>query len=433
MIGKLSFAQASYLLARTDIGVDWQKANRYQHLSAQAAIQQSLHQAFSHPPSPPSFTAWTVLSQLHAADYASIKKARRLARQEGIQLKLWWIKHLASTDNTLQERMVLFWHNHFTAANDKILQPELLWRQNQTIRRHALGNFADLLVAMLKDPALLIYLDGQMNQKGDLNENLARELLELFTIGLGQFNETDVKATASVLTGWQVDRAKVTSFFDHTHHEKKVVHLLGKAQHYSLTDLVQRLLAHPHTARTIAKKFWHEFISIEHPPASVINAWGKNFQRHNYDIKALLANVLNSDAFWSAQHQGNLIKSPIELIVGALRQLPYPAPPDAEMINMLKNLGQRLFDPPNVKGWAGGKNWINSKTLLIRNAFLRELARQNNDKPVYNQRLPQLAQQDFSLLNQWLLPIDPVLTLPTNQSVSARIRALILDPAYQLK
>lgn len=430
MIDRLSFADASYMLARTDIGVDWQKANHYQGLPVPEAVQQLLNQSPLQPKAMPTFTPWSVLSHLYDSGFDGTKKARIQARREGIQLKLWWIKHIVTTENTFQERMVLFWHNHFTSSNNKILQPELLWKQNQTIRQHALGSFADLLRAMLKDAALLIYLDGQMNQKGDVNENLARELLELFTLGLGQFNETDVKTVAYALTGWQVDRAQPKAFFDQTRHEQMSASFLGEKGQYSLESVLQRLLSHPHTAITIARKCWFEFISIEEPPVQLLQQWGRHFQRNHYDIKSLLDKVFSSTEFWSLQYRGSLIKSPVDLVLGSLRQFPYPAPSDAEIINMLKNLGQSLFDPPNVKGWAGGTSWVNTETMLIRNAFLRELARQDNDQPLYNRALPKA---ELIALNHWLLPIEPILDMPANQSVSERVRTLILDPAYQLK
>lgn len=370
------------------------------------------------------------MEKFYAAGYDGVKKARMLARTEGIQLKLWWIRHLVTSNTPLHERMTLFWHNHFTSSNNKVLQPSLLYQQNQLFRKLALGNFGDLLRAVHKDPAMMVYLDGQMNQKGRINENFGRELLELFTLGIGHYQERDVKAASIAFTGWELDRAKPQVNFDPQQHEIKETVFLGKKDTFTADKIIDRLLESPYTARHIARKFWHEFISIENPPSSLINAWVKHFQQNNYDIKALLTIVFENSAFWTDKYRGNLIKSPVDLLLGSLRQLPYSAPNDAEIINTFKRLGQSLFDPPNVKGWSGGKAWLNTDTMLVRNAFLHQLARDDHDRKDYNRALPNASLNE---INNWLLAVPPVLDLPVRQSTSQRVRSLLLDPAYQLR
>ena len=424
----LTLAEARHLAVRTGLGADWSAIVRLRGKPKRSAINSLLHSQGQKPPSPPRMTSWDQLDKLNKSSYQGQKQARAIARREGIALKLWWINHMQKTSTPLYERMTLFWHNHFTSSIDKVLQPSLLHIQNETLRKNALGNFGDLLRAMMKDPAMLVYLDGMMNQKDKINENFAREFLELFTLGQGHFSEADMHAASHAFTGWGVDRFKASATYNEANHSQKQLRFLGKSGIFSSDDIINIVLQHPRTAEYIAEKFWHEFISLAPPKQAIIRQWAAVFRNANYDIKTLLDNVLNSSEFWASNNRGQRIKSPIELIIGTSRMLGYLPLSDKELINTLRTLGQSLFDPPNVAGWKGGKAWINTESLLVRNAFLQKLRYSKNWKTIRHS-IPSVSP---AILVQWVLPIEPVMpTLQTNDKTQF-VQALLLDPSYQL-
>jgi len=424
----LTLADARHLAVRTGLGVDWSTLKKMRGQSKQHVIELLCQSTAQHPPAPPTMTSWQRLNQLNQSGYSGQKKARAIARQEGIRLKLWWIQHMRHTKTALIERMTLFWHNHFTSSIKKVLQPQLLHQQNQTLRRHALGNFSEMLHAIVRDPALLIYLDGEMNQKNRINENFAREFLELFTLGQGHFSEADIRTVAHAFTGWQVNRFNATSFYKEANHSQMSSHFLGNQGRFSSDDIIDIILKQDRTAEFIAEKFWYEFISMGKAKRSTIRKWAQQFRDSHYDIKVLLHIVLSSAEFWNPKNRGRRIKSPVEFIVGTARTLAYLPLSDKEIINTFQGLGQSLFDPPNVAGWKGGKTWISSDSLLIRNAFLERLKH-----PQHQAKLkPAIPNVPQALLQQWLLAIAPV--LPQKQSLDQPqfVNALLLDPSYQL-
>ena len=424
----LNLADARHLAVRTGLGADWSTLKKFRGQSKHRVIQ-SLYRSTTHLPSAPlKMTDWQHLNRLNQSGYAGQKQARAIARQEGIDLKLWWIKHMLKTKTPFIERMTLFWHNHFTSSIKKVLQPQLLHLQNQTLRKHALGNFSDLLHAMFRDPAMLIYLDGRINQKERINENFAREFLELFTLGIGHFNENDIKAVAHAFTGWQVNRFDASVFYKDDNHSQIPTRFLGHKGTFSSDEIIAIILKQPRTAEFIAEKVWYEFISINHPTRSTIQQWAQQFRNSHYDIKVLLQAVLSSTEFWHPQNRGRRIKSPIEFIVGTSRTLNYVPLSDKEMINTFQRLGQNVFDPPNVAGWKGGKTWITTDSLLTRNAFLETLKHPRHQSNIRS-AIPNVSSD---ILQKWLLAIDPVLPLNHKLSKPQLVNALLLDPSYQL-
>ena len=196
----------------------------------------------------------------------------------------------------------------------------------------------------------------EINQKNRINENFAREFLELFTLGQGHFSESDINAVAHAFTGWQVNRFNASSFYKAANHSQTSCRFLGHQNIFSSDDIIDIILKSDHTAEFIAEKFWHEFIAIDTAKRSTIRDWAQQFRNSHYDIKVLLQAVLNSPEFWNPNNRGRRIKSPIEFIIGTSRSLAYVPLSDKEMINTFQRLGQSLFDPPNVAGWQGGKN-----------------------------------------------------------------------------
>lgn len=292
-----------------------------------------------------------------------------------------------------------------------------------------MGNFAVMLRKISRDPAMLVYLDGSLNKKGKPNENFARELLELFTLGRGHYTEQDIKAAAMAFTGWSADRDKGVFVYNAQENEGKRVRFLNKWVE-SGDDVLDVLLAEHRTAEHIAEKFWHEYVSHSPAPASTIRKWGNVFRASNYQISTLLKEVLNSDEFWDTKYRAGLIKSPVDLVIGTLRSLPYAQPNADELVRVTQLLGQDLLDPPSVKGWSGGKQWIDTQTLLVRTSLLTKLTRFTKDAAQMEKKLPDT---EGSKVVEWLLAQKPALELPTTPGKLRLVKALVTDPTYQLK
>src|SRR5205085_7359030 len=239
--------------------------------------------------------------------------------REGLELRGWWVGEMLSTPSSLTERMTLFWHNHFVSSQQKVRLAELMYRQNATLRANALGNFATLLHAIARDPAMVIYLDSAQNRKGSPNENFAREVMELFTVGEGHYSEQDIKEAARAFTGWSIDRQSGEFLFRRFIHDDGIKTVLGRSANLDGDDVLEILLAQPATAEFITRKLWREFVSPE-PDELVVQRIAERFRDSHYDIKVALHDLLSSDAFYASSNRAVLIKSPIELVVGTLRQ-----------------------------------------------------------------------------------------------------------------
>ena len=429
-MGRLSFSDTRHLVSRTAIGQQWGGVKALEGKSRAEAVGILLAPSAPKTPPAPKLTPWAVVNRMSMQNGAGKKRARKMMLNEGIRLKRWWMIHLLRTDTPVNEHMTVFWHNHFTSSLEKVEQPSLMYSQNKLLRENALGNFRSLIHKVARDPAMLVYLDGSENVKGHPNENFARELLELFTLGRGHYNENDVKAAAIAFTGWGVNRNNGTYVYDASMHDNKPVTFMGRTGVFSGDQIIDIILEKPRTAEFIALKFWKEFISDKAPDQRYIKRWGNTFRKSNYNIRALFSEVLNSDAFWAPNYRGTLTKSPVDLVVGTLRALPFPKLPDTELIHILQLLGQDLFDPPTVKGWEGGKHWIDTQTLLVRTSLLNKLTRHSQASAKVQSHLPKTTGAEVV---QWLLPLAPALPLPTTPGKRRMVRALMLDPVFQLK
>ena len=429
-MGRLSFSDTRHLIGRTALGAEWGGLKALEGKSRSEAIKILLKPGSTKTPPLPKLTPWATVSRMSQRNGAGKQRARKMMMKEGERLKRWWMLHLLRTKTPVNEHMTLFWHNHFTSSLEKVEQPRLMYQQNQLLRQNAMGNFRKLLHKVARDPAMLIYLDGSMNKKGSPNENFARELLELFTMGRGHYSEADIQAAAVAFTGWGVDRNRGTFTYDSRKHDNKKVTFLGKTASFTGDQIIDVILEKPQTAENITKKFWKEFVSDMRPDSRLIKQWATTFRQSNYDIKTLLSEILNSDAFWSAKYRGTLTKSPVDLLVGTLRTLPYPKLPDTQLVHISQLLGQDLFDPPTVKGWDGGTAWIDTQTMLVRTSFLTKLTRHSRASSQMQSHLPKAAGSEVV---NWLLPFGPVLPLPTTPGKRRMVRALMLDPVFQLK
>jgi uncharacterized protein (DUF1800 family) len=289
------------------------------------------------------------------------KKNREKSRDDLKTLNLRWLETMVNSEAQLREKMSLFWHGHFACRiQNSFFQQELL----QIIRSNALGSFADMLKAVSKSPAMLQFLNNQQNRKSHPNENFAREVMELFTMGRGNYTENDIKEAARAFTGWAFN-AKGEFVFRKFLHDEGSKTFLGKTGNFDGDDILNILLENRQTANYISKKIYHYFVNENVNEQN--QQWISNrFFSNNYNIVKLLEDIFASDWFYDEKNIGTRIKSPIELLAGIRRLLPMQLENNQSQLLFERALGQILFYPPNVAGWPGGKNWIDSSSLMLR-------------------------------------------------------------------
>ncbi len=289
------------------------------------------------------------------------------------RLKAWWFYCMLFGPDSLGEKLTLLWHDHFATANSKVKDPALMRRQNDTFRKHARGKFAALLNASVREPALLVYLDAEVNRKGRPNENLARELMELFTLGVGNFTEADVKEAARCLTGWTVEDGQFAkAAVRHDAGEKTV---LGRTGKWGGADLVKILLAHPATAERIAAKLCRLFFGETPLPAGAVKALAAGLREHDLDVGWAVGVILKSGLFFAGENVRSRVVGPAEFVAGAARALELfdPAPSTLALADWSARMGQDLFEPPNVGGWPGGRAWVHARGLIARANYAASL------------------------------------------------------------
>jgi uncharacterized protein (DUF1800 family) len=294
------------------------------------------------------------------------KKIREKSRDDIKNLNLRWLETMVNSEAQLREKMSLFWHGHFACRiQNSFFQQELL----QIIRSNALGSFADMLKAVSKSPAMLQFLNNQQNKKLHPNENFAREVMELFTMGRGNYTEHDVKEAARAFTGWAFN-AQGEFVFRKFQHDDGNKTFLGKTGNFDGDDILNMLLENKQTAINISKKIYRYFVN-ESRLLSGVNQQNQQllsnrFFSNNYNIAKLLEDIFTSDWFYDEKNIGTRIKSPVELLAGIRRLLPMQLENNQSQLLFERALGQVLFYPPNVAGWPGGKNWIDSSSLMLR-------------------------------------------------------------------
>jgi hypothetical protein len=287
------------------------------------------------------------------------------------RLGLWWGSRMLATPRPLEEKLTLFWHGHFATGENKVRDYRMMLRQNEMFRARASGNFRDMLVGILKDPAMLVYLDNGENIKTHPNENFGRELLELFTMGVGNYTEHDVREAARAFTGWSND---VLIFkFNADLHDDGPKTFLGRTGRFNGEDVIDIILQQPVTAEFVAAKLYRYFVR-EEIAEPVRKELGRTFRDSGYEIKPLLRRIFLSRDFYSAPSVATQIKSPVHLVVSTYKKMGHTEVPTIpDFGRMTSSLGQSLFDPPNVAGWAGGRTWITTATLLNRGNLFRDV------------------------------------------------------------
>lgn len=306
------------------------------------------------------------------ADQAEVEREEALRREraaarlaDGRQLAEYtnlWLERMVQGDAALVERMTLFWHGHFTSSMQTVRSSHALIAQHELLRKHAVGSFRDLLAGVLRDPAMLVYLDNHRNRRGNPNENLARELLELFTLGEGHFTEEDVKEAARALTGRAVFRGEYV--FTPGRHDRGTKRILGQEGNFDGDDLVEILLAHPRTSVHIAGRLLRWLEGVE-PSAERVEHYAALLRGADWQIAPVLRALFADPHFYGPDVVGARVAGPVDFLVGSVRRLGVDAPPLALNLGA-RVLGERLFFPPSVKGWDGGESWITTSSLLAR-------------------------------------------------------------------
>lgn len=280
------------------------------------------------------------------------------------ELRAWWLLRILQTPHPLEERLTLFWHNHFATSNAKVRNLHFMFAQNQLLRRNALGSFRTMLAEISKDPAMMVWLDTNQNKKGAANENYSRELMELFSLGIGHYTEQDVREGARAFTGWEIDGDKFS--FNASQHDDGSKKYLGQQGKFGGEDIVRICLEQDAAANYVTGKLFRFLISETIPPTpELLGPLADRFRHSDYNLRELVETMLRSNLFFSPAAYRTQVKSPVDFAVGIVRALEGQVGA-VPLADALEGLGQRLLSPPSVKGWPGGEVWINSTTLLLR-------------------------------------------------------------------
>jgi uncharacterized protein (DUF1800 family) len=290
------------------------------------------------------------------------KKMRQERKRSLLDLNLSWLEKLWMDPARLRERMTFFWHGHFAC---RVEAPYAMQELNNIHRKYALGPFRDLLMAVSKSAAMLQFLNNQQNRKMHPNENFAREVMELFTIGRGHYTENDIREGARAFTGWGFEKETGYFVFREKAHDTGEKNFMGKTGNFQGEDIIDIILARKETAVFLTRKMYRFFVN-DTPDEKIVSALSESYYASGYDTGALMKIIFLSDWFYKPENIGTLIKSPVDLIVGINRLVPVSYENKDGLILFQRALGQMLFFPPNVSGWAGGKIWIDSSSLMFR-------------------------------------------------------------------
>jgi hypothetical protein len=386
--GPLDARRAAHLLRRAGFGGSAADVDRYARMSVDAAVESLIRfPSTAGLPAPADvYSPLDVLERYGPGGLKNLPRAQRQAIQKGIRereitstlsLQLWWLNRMLATPAPLQERMTLYFHGHFTsAAVQKGVSSALIYGQNQLFRANALGNLRELTRAVSKDPAMLIYLDNALNVAEHPNENFARELMELFTLGVGHYTEKDVRESARAWTGWEFVRYNQTVRFNPNLHDNGVKTFLGRTGNFTGDDIVNIIFEQPQCARFFAASLLGAFVYNDPEPA-LIDGVAALIRKHDYELAPVLSAILRSNVFHSERAYRALVKSPVEFVVGTYKALGL-AQFEPTILMPLRQMGQVLFYPPNVAGWPGGANWLTSDMMIARQNFLSSSVNSQN-------------------------------------------------------
>ncbi|MEO1237141.1 MAG: DUF1800 domain-containing protein [Planctomycetota bacterium] len=428
-------AAARHLLWRVGYGGGWAEVQRLAGLGLDAAVDELVdYQAHATADLPDPDLDPDVIRNATDEERRAAREARRNGEQAVLDqqrrdrmaarskdrrmlgdLKRWWFERMVRTDRPAEDRLTLLWHGHFASSHRQVQDTYLMYRQHRLFRENANGSFADLARGVVRDPAMLKYLNNNRNNKRRPNENLARELMELFTLGVGNYTERDIKEGARALTGYHLDDHDFV--FRENQHDPGPKTILGRTAAYDGDLFVERLLAEKACSKFIALKLYDHFVAdvgdvyddVPRERRHVIDNLAARLRRRGYQLRPVLTTLFKSQHFYDPAVVGKKIKDPSQLLVGTIRTLGTP-PRDARALDQaMRSLGMEFFAPPTVDGWDGGRNWINTSTLFVRQNLTTYLisGRHQNKKfrPKNNGYDPA---SNRSALGDGVDPTDPV-------------------------
>jgi uncharacterized protein (DUF1800 family) len=404
-------ARVAHLLRRAGFGASEAELDEYTALGFAGALERLLN-----PQQVDDSAAEDQLAPL-ALDFGDPASRRKIEAA-----KFWWFNRMLLTRRPLQEKMTLFWHTHFATASFKVGDAELMLQQIQLFRDHALGNFESLLQQVTRDPAMLVWLDNRANRKAAPNENFAREVMELFTVGIGNYTDSDVKQAARAFTGYALnsDRQFV---FQPNQHDAGDKTFFGETRNWDADDILATLVRHPATARYLSTKLFRFFVH-DHPDSATIARLARTFTTSGFDIRTALRDLFGGPEFLSAAAYHGQIKQPVDYVIGSLKALgTQNVGPD--VTQLLRRMGQDLLNPPDVSGWKGGPAWINATTLFERFNFANRLVTARDDtKPYFTDVASQV--QAHGLSGDGPI-VDYYLALLVDRDASPEARSALSD------
>ncbi len=391
-----TYAKAAHLLNRAGFGGRPTEIARLVELGPEKAVS-SLFEFIKTPgpllpdwahPDPGRFAK---LQAMREAPEMQKKELRRemagQQRQSLLDFRQWWLEQMVAGPAPLREKLVLFWHGHFATSAQKVKDAWMMIQQNAIFRANAAGNWLTMLRAVSKDPAMLVWLDQAESRRDHPNENFAREVMELFTLGEGRYTEKDVTEAARALTGWSIDRVSERFQFRPFFHDNSSKTIFGQTGFFDGDDVLRLILAQPQAAEFIARKLW-VFFANDNPEPAVVRGLAAILRDHGYQFQPMLEALFKSGEFYSNAVMRQQVKSPVQWLVGSARLLERDLPGPQITAQLLRSQGQDLLLPPNVKGWDGGLAWITTNNLLNRynNAYFlifgqNPLARNGKARP----------------------------------------------------
>jgi uncharacterized protein (DUF1800 family) len=426
------FDAAAHLMVRAGFGADPSEIRRMRALGPEKAVESLISASVENYP-PPTWATPDDQDELRAqvkeADTPDEKQmARKLLREKFVSemkdLTHWWVTRMVNTHSPLIEKMTLFWHGHFATSAQKVRPAYKMWLQNETFRQNALGNFRTLAKAVSRDPAMMIWLDLVQSKKENPNENFGREVMELFTLGEGHYTESDVREAARAFTGYRINQPDQSFRFADRQFDPGLKTFMGKTGPWDGDQILDIIISQPESARFITAKIWR-FFAYDEPDPKLIDALASELRNTRDELRPFMRSLFLSEEFYSPQVRRSQIKSPVQFIAQAMRTLPVQLP-DANVVDFaFRQMGQVPFFPPNVKGWDGGKSWINTATLTFRYKLAHQLVEGINPQEI---GLPKPPVMEMS-------PTRPTMTPPlaVDKIVSEEDRAqpdLLIQKAF---
>jgi len=369
---KDNFINVKHLYNRAGFGISYTEL----HDKSKVRLSRTVDRLFDGPDAPEDLQTVTeeeyldqqlVLSALNGKkeqtpeEKLQREEITKTRNEKSRKLNIDWISQMINSKTPLLEKATLFWHGHFACRSNNPFYAQQL---NNIQRKYAMGSFKNLLIAVSQSPAMLDYLNNQQNRKGRPNENFARELMELFTLGRGNYSEKDIKEAARAFTGWSYNKTGQFVFNQKVHDEQEKT-FLGDTGNFDGEAIIDKILAKRNTAMFICRKLYIFFVN-DKPNESHIAELANEFYATQYNITAVMKKLFMADWFYAAENRGNKIKSPVELLVNLSREFGVTYHKPQILIQLQTSLGQYLFNPPNVSGWPGGKSWIDSSSLMLR-------------------------------------------------------------------